>query len=116
MAIPILDWFVHPSHFPLAGSLFGKTPEQEHVEQQLGQMAQAYQQYRDPAAATRMTGLSQQLGAYGPANTAIGDIYGSRYQMDMRPMMHNPMAAGQTSIGAPPGTPGVSQLLKPGGR
>jgi hypothetical protein len=114
----LTDWLAHPSHIPVVGNLFGKTPEEQQVEDKLGQLSQSYQQYRPVAEQAGVNTLSSQLGAFGPANQAIGDVYGSKYMQNLAGMEKSPLPAGATQVGnpqaagPPAGGGGLSDAIK----
>lgn len=72
----LLDLLEHPSHLPLIGSLFGTTPEQDKLKQQIANLEGVYKAYRPQIAHAQMQGLDQRLNTFGPVNNLIGEIEG----------------------------------------
>jgi len=91
----------------LTGGLFGGDEEeaQKRKIKKLQEMAIAYQAMRPELAQTNMNALNQSLGALGPSNQAIGDMYGSRYMLDLEALGQNPMTPGMMD-------PGVGEVSK----
>lgn len=94
MAWGPLDWLAHPSHLPVVGSLFGTTPEQENLKNQIAGLKGMYESYRPQIANAQQQGLNNRLDAFAPVNNLVGEIQGKGQDtpfFNLDPLRKNPM-------------------------
>ncbi len=96
---------IEPSQLPVVGGLFSDPAEEAHAAQ-MRIVAQGLGAYREPMAQSQTNAINQSLGAYAPANTMMGMMYGPQMQMDFDAMGASPLAPGQIPDGSQPG-PGL---------
>jgi hypothetical protein len=83
---------------PVVGNFF-KNPNEQHMQDQFAQAANAYGAYRPEAAQARMNALGQQQSAFRPMNAAMGQMYGPGAQQDTTDMLKNPMSERMMNMG-----------------
>ena len=82
-----------------------KAQEQKEKLQVMGQAAKAYQASRAPHQDAIMNAMATALGAWAPAQAAMGQMYGPGAQTDTTPFMMNPLTQSSIEIGAPGSKP-----------
>jgi hypothetical protein len=101
------------SGLPVVGGMF-PNKHAEALEAQFRKMMETYQQLREPMQQAQMNALGQQLSVFGPVNDQIGRMYGQGSMFDTAPLLQNPIPAGTSEIGAPPGKPTSEDFRKRG--
>lgn len=100
---------IEPTELPIVGGIFGESPQEEALQQQMRAAGAAYGQMRFPTARARHTALRNALGGVAaPTNQMMGAMYGEPAMMDLQMASQMPISAydpqgtGILGPGAPP--------------
>jgi len=94
---------LEPSSIPLIGGLFGQSPADQAAVDQMRAASAAYQAMRGPASEASAGAMQNMLhGIGGPANAAMGQVYGPTAMMDFNRAAQNPVTPSMLGVGPTP--------------